>query len=76
MRMELREHQFGVLIDLGNDAMREPEHVSDALRSIADKIDSGEYTGTVTDENGSNVGTFHVEFWPIDDDARDALEGS
>jgi hypothetical protein len=55
-------------IELGNDAMQNPQHVADALRETADKIDqiykpkfSRDDTGKIYDLNGNHVGTWRVK---------------
>jgi hypothetical protein len=62
-RYEVREAEstfesFSVTIDLGNAAMRNPEHVIDALRRVATMMEGGAYEGTVMDNLGNSVGTW------------------
>jgi hypothetical protein len=47
---------FNLTIDGGNDAMQTGDDVAAALRTIADKIAAGDWTGGVRDENGNTVG--------------------
>ena len=53
---------FTLKIETGNAAMCEPEHVADALREVADKLDAGEETGGIRDENGNTVGEFAADW--------------
>jgi len=50
---------FRVVIVLGNDAMKTPENVANALREIAEAVaKTGVREGNVVDGNGNVVGTF------------------
>ena len=42
----------------GNSAMLAVEDFAAALRSVADKMDSGETSGRIRDANGNRVGTW------------------
>ena len=54
--------QFSLKIDLGNDAMQDPEHVSRALREIATYLDWNEFPkkSVIMDRNGNIVGHYEV----------------
>lgn len=60
--------QFSLTIILGNDAMRTPEDVADALRRTADRV----YTerGAIFDANGNRVGGFAGDFDVFEGDDR------
>ena len=57
---------FKLEIALGNAAMQEPSDVADALGNVAGQLqgravdDWGGYQG-IKDENGNQVGSWHVE---------------
>lgn len=57
--------QFKLTIELGNDAMQTGGDIADALRGLAERIDTrrgGDLadSGTVRDYNGNTVGTYDV----------------
>lgn len=52
---------FHLEIELGNDAMRRPVDLADALHGIGQKVLKGAREGSVRDANGNRVGTFHFE---------------
>lgn len=56
--------QFILKIELGNEAMRAPIHIRDALRQIADKIRCDDtlddLTQNIRDYNGNTVGHYEV----------------
>ena len=56
--------QFTLTINLGNDAMRSPVHIRDALRAISDKIryddELDDLTQKIRDINGNVVGKYEV----------------
>lgn len=49
---------FTVEITLGNDAMLTAEDVAAALRTIANKLETGNHKGRVMDVNGNTVGSY------------------
>jgi hypothetical protein len=49
---------FLVTITMGNEAMQTPEDVASALRTVANKLESGTLDGSVKDVNGNTVGQF------------------
>ncbi len=55
---------FRLHVELGNEAMCEPEHVVTALRDLADKIERLDMLltgwGPIRDGNGNEVGRFEV----------------
>lgn len=51
---------FRLALELGNDAMREPEHVADALEQVAERLREGATSGRVRDENGNTVGRWEL----------------
>lgn len=55
-------NKFVIEIDLGNDAMRLPQHVQEALANVAKKIPhvamSKGVTSKILDANGNQVGTW------------------
>lgn len=54
---------FHLRIELGNDAMREPDDIARALRSVAQQIESSHgAVGAIMDDNGNTVGSFGVEY--------------
>jgi hypothetical protein len=54
--------KFKLEIELGNDGMRRPLQVSDALRSIANKIQNFHLKeGSILDLNGNKVGEWGFE---------------
>jgi hypothetical protein len=53
--------EFTLRIDLGNDAMREPEDIADALRRVAQMIENSHGAGgSIMDNNGNTVGKFET----------------
>ena len=50
-----------ITIDLGNDAMRTPEDIADAIEHVRRRVLEGREYGTITDGNGNKVGTFTIE---------------
>ncbi len=52
---------FNLRIELGNAAMQTPEDIADALRSVANKLESGNTEGSIRDLNGNTVGEFKIE---------------
>lgn len=53
---------FRLDVELGNDAMRSPEHVADVLRDVADRLSSpNTRRGNVRDVNGNTVGRYALE---------------
>jgi hypothetical protein len=53
--------EFTLRIDLGNDAMREPEHIANALHRVAQAIEhSHGAEGIIIDDNGNTVGKFET----------------
>lgn len=50
--------KFTLNIQMGNAAMEEPDHVADALRMVALKLENGHKDGFIYDLNGNKVGTF------------------
>ena len=56
--------RFILEIELGNDAMRSPVHIRDALMAIADKIryddQLDDLTQNIRDYNGNVVGHYEV----------------
>lgn len=57
---------FTLTITLGNDAMHLHEHIVDALRGVADRIDRDERddqsrrSGRISDYNGNKVGNWSI----------------
>jgi hypothetical protein len=62
--------RFVCTIDLGNDAMRIPQHVSEALRGVAAVLlradNQGRRDGSVYDEKGNRVGSWSYHWDPIE----------
>lgn len=60
--------EFTLSIDLGNAAMRGPEHVAAALRDVAEDLHSaggfGGSPGRIRDANGNTVGEWSVDADP------------
>lgn len=63
--------KFRLEIELGNDAMRDTDHVSNALKSVAklldyndvadcDKLSDYDRKGLIRDDNGNTVGKWEV----------------
>lgn len=48
--------RFDLVIRMGNDVMREPEQVADALEAAATLLRVGRDAGTIMDINGNTVG--------------------
>jgi hypothetical protein len=62
----MRTKKFTLEITLGNDAMRDVDHVARALRLLAADIraeDGPGDSGTIRDVNGNKVGTWSAT-WP------------
>jgi hypothetical protein len=59
-----RVDSFDVQVSLGNAAMDSHEDVARALREVADKVESGDYSGRVRDDNGNSVGAFSFRLAP------------
>ena len=53
-----------VKIDVGNDATLHPSDQADLLRSVAEKIESGDSEGSIIDYNGNKVGHFDITITP------------
>lgn len=54
--------QFNLRILLGNDSMREPRHIADALRRVAQQIDNSHGAeGTIMDNDGNAIGKFETK---------------
>ena len=53
---------FELHIDLGNETMKTPQEVAVALRSVADKVESGREDGAILDLNGNTVGHFTARY--------------
>lgn len=47
---------FALFLEMGNATMESPDHVADAIRSIASRIMAGEQSGRIRDINGNTVG--------------------
>lgn len=52
--------KFTLTIELGNDAMKSPEDIADALRKAASHIQAGYGNGSVRDLNGNTVGSYDI----------------
>ncbi len=58
--------RFTLTIDLGNDAMYRGNHIADALRKLAERIECSHYYdlkvdgGKIMDVNGNSVGNWEV----------------
>lgn len=50
--------KFTLEIEMGNDMMRRPSHVADALAKVAKRILDGSDGGKIMDMNGNSVGRF------------------
>jgi len=64
--MQATTTTFTVAIELGNDAMQEPNEVADALYRVARKLENdGNWAyvdeGTIRDINGNTVGSWKLE---------------
>ena len=53
-----------VKVDVGNDATLHPSDQADLLRSVAEKIESGDSEGSIIDYNGNKVGHFDITITP------------
>lgn len=53
--------RFMVTINLGNDAMREPEHIAEMLDRVAQAVRGGMTEGPLRDLNGNRVGFYSIE---------------
>ena len=54
--------RFTLSIDMGNDAMRTPVDLANALADVAHKLENwGRDQGSVYDANGNKVGSFEIE---------------
>ena len=61
MKKDNVQMKFVVEIEIGNDAMIHKSDVADALRNVANFLESGYHTGSVYDRNGNVVGSFRWE---------------
>lgn len=52
---------FTLRIELGNAAMCRVEDVAEAVRRLAERLESGDESGNVYDVNGNTVGSFEFE---------------
>jgi hypothetical protein len=52
--------KFTLSIELGNEAMQTGEDVARALREVAKKLDGGDDSGRIRDENGNTVGEWDL----------------
>lgn len=53
--------KFQADFKLGNAEFCEPEHVAQALRELADKLEDGQLRGRVFDINGNGVVEFEAQ---------------
>ena len=53
-----------IQIDLGHDLTSDCAGVAQIARKVASKIESGQYSGVVIDDNGNCVGNFWVSASP------------
>lgn len=49
-----------LVIHLGNDAMRTPDDLAEALHQAAAKVQAGYGTSQIRDTNGQYVGTYEI----------------
>lgn len=49
-----------LVIHLGNDAMRTPDDLAEALRRAASRIQAGYGNGKIRDINGNYAGTYDI----------------
>jgi hypothetical protein len=59
--VKYEKDRFVCMVDLGNDAMRTPQHVAEVLRGVARALHASprgalRRSGSVHDENGNSVG--------------------
>jgi hypothetical protein len=64
---------FTLEIELGDDAMRKPSHIAEALRELANKFDEMESStsresGKILDDNGNSCGEWEFENEPEEDE--------
>jgi hypothetical protein len=53
--------EFTLSLELGNDAMRSPDDIADALRRVAQMIENSQSGGgSIMDNNGNTVGKFET----------------
>lgn len=55
---------FKLTINMGNDAMREAEHVAGALNRTVDAVACGFTNGAIIDDNGNTVGRWEFVLGP------------
>lgn len=55
--------RFDLTIELGNAAMRTPEDIADALRSLANRLEAaGTFASEIImDQNGARVGSWSIQ---------------
>lgn len=56
--MTYEKGKFDLYITLGNSEMSEPEHIAEALRATATKVEQGKTEGIIKDVNGNTVGNY------------------
>lgn len=49
---------FELKVVAENEAARTADHISELLKSVANDIDNGKYSGNILDQNGNTVGSF------------------
>lgn len=52
------EGTFTLTVEMGNDAMRTPVDLADAVAAVARRVAVGERVGDVRDLNGNTVGNY------------------
>lgn len=67
--------KFGLIIELGNEAMKDPAHVAEMLREVATHIIETVTADAevdikigIVDDNGDSCGQWKYEFTPEGDD--------
>lgn len=56
--MTYEDGKFELYITLGNSEMSEPEHIAEALRAAAMKVEQGKTDSIIKDVNGNKVGNY------------------
>ena len=51
---------FRLWIELGNDAMRNEQQLSEAVKAVAVRLSQGADEGKIRDANGNTVGQFSI----------------
>jgi hypothetical protein len=53
----MKPERITITIELGNDAMQNMDDVARALKTLAERMESGREPTKIMDDNGNSVGT-------------------